>query len=236
MTADYFAATETTWPAAQLQRVGPWMIRDGQGGGKRVSAATCETAWHVKDLAVAETRMTALNQPVLFMIRGGEDELDATLERQGYRVIDPVWIYTIDATALAAETLPKAVAMPSWPPLAIQRELWAEGGIGPARLDVMFRAKEPKTAILGRTNDQPAGSAFVACEDKTAMIHAIEVTPRFRRQGVARNMLRAAAAWSLNQGAAELSLLVTKSNTAANSLYTSLGMRIVGQYHYRIRA
>ena len=33
-----FAVMETTWPAASVQQVGPWLIREGQGGGKRVSA------------------------------------------------------------------------------------------------------------------------------------------------------------------------------------------------------
>ena len=36
----FVAAMEATWPAASRRQVGPFVIRDGQGGGKRVSAAT----------------------------------------------------------------------------------------------------------------------------------------------------------------------------------------------------
>ena len=34
-----FAALEATWPPASSQRLGPFRLRDGAGGGKRVSAA-----------------------------------------------------------------------------------------------------------------------------------------------------------------------------------------------------
>jgi GNAT superfamily N-acetyltransferase len=47
--------------------------------------------------------------------------------------------------------------------------------------------------------------------------------------------MRAAARWAARQGAAELALLVTRKNVPANALYTSLGMSVVGSYHYRIK-
>jgi len=232
---DLYAVTETTWPSASVERCGPWTIRDGAGGGKRVCAATADGAWGVDDIDAAEAAMTALDQDKLFMLRVGEDELDQALDAHGYRVIDPVWIYSVPVRKLTTEILPHATAMTVWPPLAIQTELWAEGGIGPARLDVMNRCDCPKTSILGRAKDQPAGSAFVACDGDTAMIHAIEVTSALRRLGVARNILRAAAHWAQVQGAQDLTLLVTKANEGANALYASLGFDIVGQYHYRIK-
>ena len=64
-----------TWPAASEQRVGPWTIRDGQGGGQRVSAATADGAFTQSDLNRAETAMKQLGQPNLFMVRDGETEL-----------------------------------------------------------------------------------------------------------------------------------------------------------------
>ena len=37
---------EATWPPAAKTALGAWIIRDGQGGGNRVSAATeAWTAW-----------------------------------------------------------------------------------------------------------------------------------------------------------------------------------------------
>ena len=53
-------------------------------------------------------------------------------------------------------------AFAHWPPLAIACDLWAEGGIGPARLAVMDRVEGAKSVILGRANDRASGVAFVA--------------------------------------------------------------------------
>ena len=41
--------------------------------------------------------------------------------------------------------------------------------------------------------------------------------------------------WAAAQGATHLSVLCTNANDAANALYSSLGMELVGQYHYRIK-
>jgi GNAT superfamily N-acetyltransferase len=120
-----------------------------------------------------------------------------------------------------------------WPPLEIMRDLWAEGGIGPARLAIMDRVTGPKAAIMGRIRDRVSGVAFVATDGPRAMLHALHVTPEQRRQGSAVNIMRKAALWARDQGATELFIAVTKHNQAANALYASLGMRIVGNYHYR---
>lgn len=37
---DWLDLMEGTWPAAARLRTGPWVVRDGQGGGSRVSSAT----------------------------------------------------------------------------------------------------------------------------------------------------------------------------------------------------
>jgi len=117
----------------------------------------------------------------------------------------------------------------------IMTDLWAEGGIGPGRIDVMTRAPGPKTGILARQADRAAGCAFVARDGCVAMVHALEVAPQLRRKGAAANMMRAAARWALDNGADYLAVVVTAANAAANALYSDMGMTPVGRYHYRIR-
>jgi len=226
---------EATWPAAAMHRAGPWMIRKGAGGGKRVSAATVEAGFAEADITTAEAEMQAFGQDHLFMLRPEDTALDQMLDQRGYRVVDPVDLYAAPVTELTKERLPLVTAFHIWPPLAIIPDLWAEGGIGPARIAVMNRVTAPKTAILARQTDQPAGVGFVAIQNGIAMIHAIEVAPKLRRQGVGVKILRAAAEWAQDNGATHLSLAVTCANTAANALYTSLGMTVVGHYHYRIK-
>ena len=232
---DIYALTEATWPPARAWREGPWMIRDGAGGGKRVSAATAEAPVQSDDIGLAEAKMEELGQDKLFQIRAGDEALDHLLDDRGYEIIDPVVCYTIPTATLAEIRPPKISAFVIWEPLKIMEELWAEGGIGPERLAVMARVTGPKTAVLGRVNDRASGAAFVAIHDGAAMIHAIEVTQNQRRQGTAVNMLREAGYWAQNAGARDLYLLVTTANEGANALYASLGMKIVGHYHYRIK-
>lgn len=219
---------EATWPPLHSRRLGPWTLRDGAGGGKRVSAASAETAVTAADLPLAEA---AMGQHPLFLIRPEDGAFDALLDARGYQRIDPVLAYAAPVSAFAAP--PVMTTFPHWPPLEIARRLWAEAGIGPARLAVMDRAASPKTAILARARDRAAGVAFVALDGDIAMLHALEVTPDQRRQGCAGNLLRAAAVWAAENGAAILSLVVTEANAPARALYVSAGMVVAGQYHYR---
>ena len=228
-----FAALDGTWPAAHYTRHGPWLLRAGQGGGSRVSAATAEGMVEEADLAEAETAMSAMGQSPLVMVRPGDGPLDALLERRGYAVKDPVIAYACPVRHLTDVTLPRVTVLPVWEPLAIMREIWEEAGIGPARLAVMERAKGPKTGLLARYNDKPGGTGFVALHHGVAMLHALEILPHQRQQGLGKWMMRAAAHWAAEHGAHTLAVVCTRANDGANALYSALGLSVVGQYHYR---
>lgn len=232
-----YEACEGTWPPAHRFEQGPFLLRDGAGGGKRVSAATLRDGqdWDADALAEAEAEMRAREQAPLFMIREGDAAFDTALATAGYSVIDPVNMYVTDPAHLTGKPIPRVTTFTIWEPLAIMRDIWAEGGIGPARLDVMHRAKAPKTGILGRIDDQPAAAAYVAMHKGIAMLHALEVRERHRRKGLADWVMRAAAFWAVEQGASHLAVLCVQENTAANGLYQSLGFAPAGTYHYRIR-
>jgi len=215
--------------------MGPLTLRRGAGGGSRVSATTSSGTVTPDLLRQAELAMDEIGQPRLFMVQDGQDALDQFLQIKGYEVMDPVWIYAAPVDVIATERPPPVTSFEVWPPLAIQAEIWEAGGIGPARLNVMERAPHPKTTLLGRVRDTPAGSAFVGMHGPFAMLHALETAKRFRRMGLALHMTRAAAFWARDNGATHLTLLVTQANEGANRLYSSLGMTRVGQYHYRIQ-
>lgn len=230
-----YAVMEATWPAASATRLGPWTIRDGQGGGNRVGATTAEGPYTPDDFGVAEDAMTALGQEKLFMIRQGEDRLDEDLEARGYRVRDAVVLYSTPVTALTTKRPPPITTFEVWPPVAVQEQLWANGGIGPARIDVMMRGVDPKHSILGRVGNRSAGTAYVGMFEGIGMFHALEVGKDFRRQGLARHMVTAMAHWVRDQGGTHLALIVTRANAGANALYASMGFALVGDYHYRVK-
>jgi len=228
-----YQTSDATWPAAEFLTIGNWTIRKGASGGQRVSSATANGPVTSADINVAEEAMDALEQNPLFMVREGDEALDALLDAKGYRIKDPVNLYTCPIENLTKLAPERVTAYPIWPPLAIINEIWDEHGIGAERQAVMHRAHAPKSAILARHDDRAAGVAYVAIHNSMAMLHALEVVNDHRRQGVAKNILGAAAVWAQDNGATDFSIICVRDNVAANVLYTSLNMENVGHYHYR---
>lgn len=235
-TPSWYDVVDGTWPAAAYSRHGVWTVRQGQGGGSRVSATTvADTDARItpQDIAEAEAAMQDLGQPLLFMVRKGETELDRQLQDRGYQIKDPVTVYACPTSQLTDVPVPPVTVLLVWEPLAIMREIWASGGINDARLAVMHRAAGPKVGFLGRHRDKPAGVAFAAIHQGVAMVHAVEILAHQRRAGMGRWIMRAAAFWAAQNGAHTISVVCTEQNSGANALYASLGMQTVGQYHYR---
>lgn len=232
--AEIFAAVDGTWPAHADHRVGPWLLREGRGAGKRVSAATALGPVGAGDIEQAEAAHRALGQVPLFQIRPGDAGLDAALAARGYHIVDPVQIMAAPVSSFPPPAPMRAFA--HWPPLAMAADVWLDTGINAERQAVMRRAKGPASAVLGRSpehSNRVAGAAFVALNGRVAMIHAVEVLPEQRRQGTAYQMLCEAAHWSQTRGAEWLTLVVVTQNAGAIALYASLNMAVVGQYHYR---
>lgn len=232
---DLFAALDATWPAASTRQAGGWLVREGQGGGKRVSSASALEDGAVAGIDQAEAVHAALGQPPLFCLRDGQEAVDQALAARGYRVLDPVVLLAAPVAQIAAVPPAHLSSFPLWPPLAITRDIWVAGGNGADRQAMMERVTGPKTAILGRVGDRAAGAVFVAVDGDIAMVHALHVDEAARRKGLARDLMRAAAVWALDQGAVTLALAVTRANGPANGLYAALGLLPAGHYHYRAK-
>ena len=228
-------AMDVTWPAAETREQGVWTFRKGEGGGKRVSAATLNGPAKNTDIARAETAMATMDQPATFMLREQDHDLDALLKDQDYRLVDPVLLFAIRASELTGITDNPHHGIPGVSPLALLRELWAQGGILQPRLNVMQRVKTAKAYMINRHDHTPACVAFIAADKEIAMLHALEVVPKLRRHGMARKMMGRAAIWAVEQGAEFLSVAVTSENLPACNLYSGLGMHVVGKYHYRMK-
>ena len=157
------------------------------------------------------------------------------LSDRGYLVLDPTSLLEGPIAPLIAQKAPPVSGFTVWPPLRVQRDIWAEGRIGPDRIAVMERVAAPKVSILGRTADQPAGTCFVALSGSVAIVHALEIRTEHRRQGLGRHMMIHAAQWAGRHGADRLAVLVTEANDAAIALYRGLGLAGGRCYHYRLR-
>jgi N-acetylglutamate synthase len=231
---DLHAANLASAPAEEEVALGPWRLRRG-GGGRRAMAATLEGPLGKGDAAVAMARMRAWGQRPVFQVRAGEDGLDAALAAEGL-VREGETVILAAPAASVAHREPDVLVIDCEGPLAALAEIWRAAGIGPERLAGMARVPQPKRFLLGRLRDRPAGAAFVSAAGGVAMLNALEVVERARRQGLGRRMVGWAGAWAADAGAATLAVAVEAGNAPARALYAGLGMVPAGAYHYRVGA
>nr|WP_241865483.1 GNAT family N-acetyltransferase [Paracoccus salsus] len=229
------AAFEATWPAAEYRDVGGFRVGRGHGAGARVSSARAIGPWRDADIDASVDLHSLWGQEPLFRVPDDDTALSAALRDRGFRLQVPTAIMATGIERLTGLEPPPVTTFAVWPPLAIQRQIWAAGHIGPARQQVMERASHPKAAILGRIDDRAAGAGFVAIHAGIAMMHAVEVLPEWRRKGLAGWMMRGAAIWAAGKGATRLALAVSRDNQAAIAFYRNLGFEEVAGYGYRIR-
>ena len=234
--AALFAALDVTWPAAERDSLGGWVLRRGLSGGRRASSV-----WPKADpgmpleaaIDAAAARMRAWGQRPYFQLSPADDALDAALVARGY-VLDVVApLLVAPAAALAARGTGGRMTVRVRAPLAILDEFWTAGGIGPARRAVMARCAAPKEILVLREDDRVAAALFVAVHETIAMPSAVLVGPGYRRRGVGAAIMAAAADWALEAGAETLALSVEEDNVAGMALYRGLGMEPVSRYHYR---
>lgn len=226
-------ALEATWPPASVDEtsVPGWRLRDGAGGGKRVSAAFSLGSMDIEAVAAA---MRAKGERPLVQVPGSAQGLDTQLAAAGWSVVDPTLLMIAEAAPLSKLDLGKHVrAVQVRARLALLNEIWDEGGIGPERRAVMARCKGPHAQIMVRSDDRVTGVAHAAADGDVAMLHAVEVRASHRRQGAGRGALVGAARFALENGCRWLALAVTEGNAGARALYDGAGMATVARYHYR---
>lgn len=228
---DLIDVIEATWPAAESVDRDGWRLRRGMGGGQRVSAARRLSPDAVIDVAIAAMR--DWGQRPLFQLANGDDDLDIALSERGFVITDRSPLYTAASESLLDDQPETGRILRGDIRVALMDEIWAKGGLGPARLAVMDRVTAPKQYIIARLGDRPAGTAFVAVHGKTVMIHAVEVLAEQRRNGAARMLMSAAARFGIEMGAPHFALATTAQNVAGNALYLAMGMTLTSHYHYR---
>ncbi|WP_240602489.1 GNAT family N-acetyltransferase [Paracoccus endophyticus] len=230
--ADLDAAFQATWPAAEYARAGGLQVGRGLGGGGRVSAARATGHWQPDDIDAAVALQRGWDQPPLIAVGDDDHRLSQALAGRGWQPSRATVLLQAPIAALAGRPVPPVTALPLWPPLAIQRDLWTQMDVGPSRQAVMDRVAGPKWAILGRIEDRAAGCAFVAVAGRIAMLHALVVVPWLRRRGLAGWMTCRAASLGAGAGAEALALAVLRDNAPALALYAALGFSPVGGYAY----
>ena len=91
----------------------------------------------------------------------------------------------------------------------------------------------PARFALAAVDGTPAALAYGAIHDGLLCYESVITDPRRRRQGLARRVIAALAAWAPASGAGGVCLQVEANNAPARALYTGFGLREVYSYHYR---
>ncbi|AUH64585.1 GNAT family N-acetyltransferase [Paracoccus zhejiangensis] len=232
MDAGLSEAFEATWPAEDYADAGGFRIGRAPGAGGRVNSARAAGVWSDADVDAAIAVMRGWGQPLVFRVLDGDERLQDALTARGFRRENPTAIMAAPIARLTDRELPPVTAFAIWPPMAIQRDIWAAGNIKAARQQVMLRVPEPRTSILGRIKDRAAGAGFAAIHGDVAMVHALEVLPDWRRLGLAGWMMRQAAFWAAEHGAARIGLAVSRANAGAVALYRAMGFDEIAGYAY----
>ena len=233
--ADYFAAIDATWPAIEYKHTDHFTCRRGAGAGMRVSAITMDEAWTTDDITAACEITSMWGQYPIFSIRPWQSQLDNHLAKLGYKKCFETLVLTAPSLHIAKQSKDDEADVCSAILLQIQREIWQTGGhINKARWEVMDRVATQKTYLLGRLYNRPSGTGFISISNEIAMLHALDILPTARRQGLGTRLTTMAADWAVRHDAHHFSLLVTAENKSARALYKALGMEVVSKYHYRV--
>ena len=232
--SEFLKLLEDTWPPGEVIHFDNWTIRISNGAGKRASAISLEGVWEEASFIRLKKFLKRLGKSEIFMIYQSGSLFEKELNKLNYQVFDKSCIFEISVSELIKNEPPPISMFSIWPPLEIQKQLWNSNGIGWQRQAVMNRANQIKTSILARWNDNPVASAFIAKSGNVAFLHALVVDQNFRRQGVAKALMRHAGQWANKNNCSRLMVVTTEENAAANGLYSSLEFQLVNKYHYRI--
>jgi len=232
------------WPAGEAEELDGWLLRASGGPTHRGNSVATLAAGSALDLdeRLARTEAWYRSRERAAMIQLGPTaapaELDAALERRGYRRHGDS-VAALAATQNVRENTKSLLrtsvdAQPSAEWLGI-----VEGSSRHASTKEVFRGFLTRLGARCRyvtawVAEQPAAIGLGIVSPGRLGIYAMHTTPELRRRGAARATLHALAASALTDGHAELYLLVDAQNTGARALYAHAGFRDLYHYHYRI--
>jgi GNAT superfamily N-acetyltransferase len=234
-------AALTAWPARETADIDGWLWRYSGGGSQRANSVSplifCGADADAA-IAQAEARYRARGAAPMFQVChvGEPADLDARLQRRGYRMQEP-------CTALARNIAPDASAAhdadieigdsPSEDWLSVYL-----AGITPSRRElapmILARVPAPRAFLLLRDEGRPAATALGVVAEGVAIAECVMTLADRRRGGGASRVMRALEAWGARQGATIAALQAVAANAPAQALYAKLAYALVGSYHYRV--
>jgi ribosomal protein S18 acetylase RimI-like enzyme len=235
------AAGFRAWPAASVHYDGAWAVRLTPGHpAKRLNSINPLDPVDVRDLDGRITRLAnrfdACERPITFRISplAGKvlsDHLDAKgWSRFGESLVMRLDLDEADLTAAIDQIPLKDVARFITASLALR----GADATNRAGLAEIIGAIEPEAGLfVHQSGKRPVASAICVHHRDLAGLFEIATDAAERRKGHARRLVLSALKWARQRGAGQAWLQVEADNSAALSLYRSLGFAEIYRYHYR---
>lgn len=230
------------WPAKHATEIDGWRAFATSGRSWRVNS-TWPLAWTGGDLGASiDAAERWANEHAIrpaFKLADGATQpphLVDVLAQRGYAPFMPTLVMTRSLGATPAPdrpvTLDNEPTDSFWTPLRLAApspEDFAE------RADIVLHTTTPRTFAIARLEHQPAAIGFGDVTDDLLGLYLMRTAPNARRQGLARDIVRALCGWGAANGAQTAYLQVEQSNEAAVALYASDGFDTAYAYTYWVK-
>lgn len=239
-------AAAAGWRACEEDRLGSWLLRAAEGfTGRANSALGAGDPGLPLAAAIGKVCSWYSERGLRPMIavpyppgQPAASHLDRVLADLGWPVrADAATVMTADADVLAAQagTAPLAEVEIDAEPDADWLARYHYRGLQLPPVAIRLLTSAPWQAFGSvRSGGKTVAIGRVAHAGEWAGLTAIEVEPRFRREGLGTVVTRALAAAAATRGASSIYLQVTDGNAGARALYRRLGFTDHHGYHYRV--
>ena len=239
-------AAAAGWRATEEDRLGDWLLRAADGfTGRANSALAAGDPGLPLPAAIRQVRAWYQQRGLPAMVavpypagQPSASPLDRALADLGWTVrADAAIVMTAKARAVAAHAGPDGAAEvaieadpdPAW----LARYHYRGQQLPPVAIKLLTSAPWQAFGSV-RTSGETIAIGRVAHAGDWAGLTAIEVDPRFRRQGLGSAVTTALSAVAAERGASGIYLQVTDGNAAARALYRRLGFADHHGYCYRV--
>jgi ribosomal protein S18 acetylase RimI-like enzyme len=239
-------AAAAGWRACEEDRLGSWLLRAAEGFTGRANSALGAGDPGLP-LAAAIGKVCSWYSerglPPMIAVpyppgQPAASHLDRALADLGWPVrADAATVMTADADVLAAQagTARLAEVEIDAEPDADWLARYHYRGLRLPPVAIRLLTSAPWQAFGSvRSGGKTVAIGRVAHAGEWAGLTAIEVEPRFRREGLGTVVTRALAAAAAKRGASSIYLQVTDGNAGARALYRRLGFTDHHGYHYRV--
>jgi GNAT superfamily N-acetyltransferase len=218
--------------------LGGWLLRASGGPTRRTNSLNPLRGRRDDPAAViaaAEAVYQGLGRPLIVRVPDLAPEMDALLDRLGYRVEGETVTLFADLAGSDGEA-PDGLVLSRDPD-----EAWFTARAACEGAEDTYRASLaclvlPRAFVRLVRDDTSVAVAFGAVHRGLLVLESVATHPEHRRAGYAILLVDALMAWARRQGADGACLQVVAGNAPARALYASLGFsRTLYGYRYRRR-